>query len=238
MPIPISERGYAHPELLAETDWLGDRLSDPTVRVVDARRDKDYVSDHIPGSVNIDGFSLGGIRLGSEMPAPEAFADLVGGLGIDQSTPVVVYDAGERSQMAGMTAWTFLYYGHPDVRLLDGGLAKWTAEGLPLSGDAPTHEPRTFRARVVEGVYCSLDQAKASVDDDGSVIWDVRSVGEFEGTSKGWNAPPRLGHLPGAIHLDHNELFDPGNGTLKSATELTSLLESKGITPQATVFAY
>ena len=238
MSIPVRERGYAHPELLAETDWLASRLADPMVRVVDARSDQDYASGHIPGAVHINGFSLGGIRPKPEMPEPEAFAELVGALGIDERTPVVVYDAGGRSQMAGMTAWTFLYYGHPDIRYLDGGLEKWSAEGLPLSGDAPAHQPRTFAARIVEDVYCSLDQAKASVDDEGVVLWDVRSVGEFEGTTKGWKAPPRLGHLPGAIHLEYTELFDGDNGTLKPAAELTMLLEAKGITPQATVVAY
>ena len=58
MPIPVRERGYAHPELLAETDWLAGCLSDPTVRVVDARADKDYAGGHIPGAVNLMGFSL------------------------------------------------------------------------------------------------------------------------------------------------------------------------------------
>ena len=162
MPIPIRERGYPHPELLAETDWLAGRLSDPTVRVVDARSDKDYASGHIPGAVHINGFSLGGIRPEPEMPEPEAFAQLVGGLGIDECTPVVVYDAGERSQMAGMTAWTFLYYGHPDIRYLDGGLAKWT--GQPRGCRCPS-TPRACRllgraqCRRVrgndEGVECS-----------------------------------------------------------------------------------
>ena len=238
MPIPIRERGYPHPELLAETGWLAGRLSDPTVRVVDARSDKDYAGGHIPGAVHISGFALGGIRPGPEMPEPEAFARVVGALGIDERTPVVVYDAGGRSQMAGMTAWTFLYYGHPDVRYLDGGLAKWTAEGLPLSSDAPAHEPRTFAARLAEGVYCSLDQAKASVDDDGVVFWDVRELGEFDGTTKGWNPPPRLGHLPGAIHLDYTELFDADDGTLKPAAELTTLLGARGITPEAKIVPY
>ena len=183
MPIPVRERGYPHPELLAETDWLAGRLSDPAVRVIGARSDEDYTAGHIPGAVHINGFSLGGIRPQSEMPEPEVFADLVGALGIDDRTPVVVYDAGERSQMAGMTAWAFLYYGHPDIRYLDGGLAKWTAEGLPLSNDSPAHERREFVARVAGSVYCSLDQAKASLDDDGVVFWDVRSAGEFDGTT-------------------------------------------------------
>ena len=239
MPIPIRERGYRHPELLTETVWLAGRLSDPTVRVVDARSDEDYARDHVPGAVHLDGYTLGGLRTGSAMPEPEAFAHLVGELGIDEHTKVVVYDAGAGGPpTAGIVVWAFLYYGHPDSSLLDGGLTKWTAEGLSLSNDAPAHEPRTFAARLAGGVYCSLDQAKAAVDDDGGVVWDVRGVGEFEGTRKGWNAPPRLGHLPGAIHLEWAELFDSDNGTLKPAAELTTLLWAKGITPQATVVSY
>ena len=237
MPISVRERGYPHPELLAGTDWLAGHLSDPTVRVVDARSDKDYADGHIPGAVHLDGWSLGGLRTGSGMPEPEAFYHVVGALGIDEHTKVVVYDAGP-PPTAGMVGWAFLYYGHPDTCLLDGGLTKWTAEGLELSNDAPDHELRTFASRLEGGIYCSLEQAKAGVDDDGVVLWDVRSVGEFDGTTKGWNAPPRLGHLPGAIHLEWAELFDSDSQTLKPAAQLTRLLGTKGITPQASVIAY
>ena len=75
-------------------------------------------------------------------------------------------------------------------------------------------------------------------EDDGAILWDVRSPGEFDGTKPGWNPPPRLGHLPGAIHLEYTELFDADSGTLKPATELTSLLGAKGITPDAKIVAY
>ena len=237
MSIPVPERAYPYPELLAETEWLAGRLTDPTIRVVDARSNEDYARGHIPGAVQLDGYTFGGLRTGSAMPEPEAFAHLVGALGIDEHTRVVVYDGGG-PPTAGVVVWAFLYYGHPATSLLDGGLAKWTAEGLPLSDDAPTHEARTFGARLDGGVYCSLDQAKASVEDDGVVFWDVRSIGEFDGTKKGWNAPPRLGHLPGATHLEWAELFDSDDATLKPAAELTTLLWGKGITPQATVVSY
>jgi len=237
MPLSVSERGYPHPELLAETDWLADRLSDPMVRVVDARSDKDYAQGHIPGAVPISGFFLGGLRNGPEMPEPEAFARLVGALGIDERATVVVYDAGG-PPTAGIVAWAFLYYGHPDTRLLDGGLTQWTAEGRPLSSDAPTHEPRAFAARLVKGVYCSLGQAKASVDDESVVFWDTRSLGEFEGKAAPFDPPPRLGHLPGAVHLEWAELFDADDRTLKPAAELTTLLGAKGITPESAVVTY
>ena len=88
MPIPISERGYAHPELLAETDLLADRLADATLRVVDARRDKDYAADRLPGSVNINGFSRGGVRPGSDMRAPDAVRGDPGAcVGVGQWSP-------------------------------------------------------------------------------------------------------------------------------------------------------
>ncbi len=107
MPIPIHERGYPHPELLAESDWLASRLSDPGVRVIDARADAASASDHIPGAVHLDGYSLAGLRTGSEMPEPEAFARLVGALGIDERTSVVVYDAGG-PPTAGIVAFEIL----------------------------------------------------------------------------------------------------------------------------------
>ena len=242
MSLPVSERNYPHPEFLAETDWLASRLSDPTVRVVDARPDEDYARGHIPGAIHFSGFSLGGLeRPDADMPGPQAFADLAGPLGIDEHTPVIVYGnaaANAFPQMAGFAAWTFLYYGHPDTKLLDGGFEKWTAAGLPLSSDAPAPEPRTFAARPVEDLYCSLEQAKVNLDDDDSVFWDIRTLGEFDGTTKGFQSPARLGHLPGAIHFDYTELFDADDGTLKPADEVSALLRAKGIKPEVGVVTY
>ena len=140
--------------------------------------------------------------------------------------------------MAGMIGWALRYYGHPDIRYLDGGMAKWNAEELPTSSEAATHEPRTFTAGLAENIYCSLDQAKAGVAQDNVVFWDVRSAGEFDGTEAGWNPPPRLGHMPGAVHLNYVELFDADAGTLKPADELTTLLAAHGITPESTVATY
>ena len=90
----------------------------------------------------------------------------------------------------------------------------------------------------MQGVYCRLDQAKAAVEDHSAVLWDVRSLGEFDGTKAGWDPPPRLGHIPGAVNLNHIEIFDADDGTLKSAAELATLLGAAGITPEATVHTY
>ena len=111
------------------------------------------------------------------------------------------------------------------------------SEGMALATDPPSHAPRTFEAALRHDVYCSLDQAKSSIDDDGVVFWDTRSLGEFDGKKRGWNSPPRLGHLPGAVHLEWAELFDAG-GMLKPAAELNTLLATAGITPESSVAAY
>jgi thiosulfate/3-mercaptopyruvate sulfurtransferase len=140
--------------------------------------------------------------------------------------------------MAGMVAWAFLYYGHASTRLLDGGLTKWTAEDRPLSDVASAPEARTFSGRLDPSVLCTLDQAKAAVDDDGAVFWDVRTTEEFDGSQQGWKPPPRLGHLPGAIHVNYTELFDPDDGTLRPATDVTHLLGERGITPESAVSTY
>ena len=179
MALPLVERGYAHPELLADTDWLASRLSEPMVRIVDARGDKDYAAGHIPGAVQMSGFSLG--KMGPD--SSEAFARRVGALGIDEQTPVVVYDGGGPSQLAGMIGWALRYYGHPDVRYLDGGMAKWAEEGRPTSSEASTHEARTFSGSLVADLFCSLEQAKAGVADGSVLFWDVRSEGEFDGST-------------------------------------------------------
>src|SRR5690242_5738719 len=101
MPTPLSERGYAHPELLAETGWLADRLGDPNIRVVDVRSKNDYEHGHIPGAVHIDGFGNNIPRAeNGDMGSPEEFARTVGGLGISNDSTVVVYDTP--SQRMGM----------------------------------------------------------------------------------------------------------------------------------------
>ena len=136
-------------------------MHDPNVRIVDARPPQQYAAGHIPGAVNLSGF--GGIprAANGDMAGPEDFARVAGSLGIGNDATVVVYDAP--SQMMGMVAWAFLYYGHQDVRLLDGGYHKWTQEGRPISTQAVSYPQTIFNAKPVEAIYCSLSQAKSSV---------------------------------------------------------------------------
>jgi thiosulfate/3-mercaptopyruvate sulfurtransferase len=186
----------------------------------------------------MDGFGSGIPRTeNGDMAPPEEFARIVGALGIGTDTTVVVYDTP--SQRMGMVAWAFRYYGHGDVRLLDGGVTKWLAEGRPLVTDRPAWPPAEYVARPVEAMYCSLAQAKAGVQRDDFVFWDTRSANEYAGdATAGFGSVPRPGHIPGAAHLDWTELFDPQTRTLKPAAELQTLLQAHGITPDKQVAGY
>jgi len=234
--LPIRDRGYANPELLAETDWLADRLSDPQLRVIDARWPNQYAAGHVPGAVNLNGFAGIPRATNGDMGSAEEFASLAGGLGISNDTTVVIYDAP--SQMMGMVAWAFLYYGHQKVRLLDGGFDKWCRESRPVSTETPDYPSAHFAPAPVEAIYCSLDQARAAADRSDTVFWDTRTLEEFEGTAKSYDAPPRLGRIPGAVHLHWEDLIDSGTKTLKPAEELSALLKSNGITPESEVNTY
>ncbi|MXX92273.1 MAG: sulfurtransferase [Chloroflexi bacterium] len=235
-PLPIRDRGYANPDLLAETDWLADRLSDSNLLVIDARFPKGYAAGHIPGAVNLNGFGAIPRADNGDMAEPDEFGTLVGSLGVSEDMTVVVYD--DPSQMAGMVAWAFMYYGHSDVRILDGGLAKWTTEGRPISTEVPEYPSTQYIAKPVESVYCSLEHAKSAANKPNTVFWDTRTVGEFEGTEKGWDPPPRLGRIPGAVHLHWEDMIDPDIKTLMPANELSALLMSRGITPESEINTY
>jgi thiosulfate/3-mercaptopyruvate sulfurtransferase len=234
---PIAERAYARPELLAETSWLADWLADPRIRVVDARSEKEYAAGHIAGAVQMDGFGGSIPRAeNGDMGSPAEFARLAGRLGIGNDTTVIVYDTP--SQRMGMVAWAFLYYGHADVRILDGGVAKWLAEGRALDTQLPEWPAVTYVARPVEAVYCSLDQAKAGAGRDDFVFWDTRSADEYAGNASSFRPVPRPGRIPGAAHLEWTALLDPEGRTLKPAAELRQLLEARGITPDKQVAGY
>ena len=234
--LPIRNRGYANPELLTETDWLADHLSDPKLRVIDARWPKEYATNHVPGAINLNGF--GGIPRADngDMAKPDEFANVASSLGISNDMTVVIYDAP--SQMAGMVAWAFLYYGHPDVRLLDGGFEKWSREHRPVSTQVPDYPPAQFVPKPQEAIYCSLDQAKAAVRQPKTVFWDTRSLQEFQGTARSYEAPPRLGRIPGAAHLHWEDMIDADTKTLKPAEELHALLMSRDISPDSEINTY
>ena len=172
--IPVYQRGYTNPQLLAESDWLVEHMEDdPNVRIVDARPPQQYSAGHIPGAVNLPGTNGIPRTADGEMASAEEFSSVAGKLGISNRGTIIVYDIP--NQHMGLVARAFLYYGHQDVRLLDGGFEKWTREGRPVSTQPVNYSEAIFDAKPVDGIYCSLSHAKAAHARPQSVFWDTRS---------------------------------------------------------------
>ena len=236
-PTPVNERGYARPELLADADWLEQHLDDPQVRIIDARQAPQYEAGHVPGAVNLVAFGAIPRTDSADIGSQSDFNDLVSKLGISNGMTVVTYDTP--SAAMGMLAWAFLYFGHTDVRMLDGGYDKWARESRPMSTEVPTYPPGSFEGALDADILCTLDQAKAAVGQAGTVLWDTRTEAEFAGTATpNPNSPPRLGHIPGAVQLEWVELLDPDWKIFRPADELKELLGSRGITPESEIDCY
>lgn len=193
--------------------WLADRLEDPGIRVLDVRwylTDHDlglrqYANAHLPGAVFLDlEDDLSDTARAGEgrhpLPDPHVLARRLGALGIGTGHTVVAYDHGP-SAIAARAWWLLRHIGHPDVRVLDGGMTAWEAAGLPTTDLLPSHEPTTFEVRVREGDTASMAEVAARGD---AVLLDARAPERYRGEVE--LVDPIPGHIPGAVNLPFDEL--------------------------------
>ncbi len=234
--------GYARPELLAETEWLAEHLDDPGVRVVDADYPEAYTRAHIPGAVGLPDANiyLKTARGETFLMGPEPFAATMSALGIGDDTAVVVYD-GRSSLYAARLWWTLAYFGHPNVRVLNGGWHKWLLEGRPVTmappGGRPVAGPGRFTPRVEPGLHTDCARLRSAIGRANAAILDVRTDAEWTGADDRRNA--RRGHVPGAVHLEWvNFVTDDDRRVFKPATELREMLGSLGVSPDREVYVY
>ena len=230
-------KGYANPQLLITTSVLSERLvADPDAPLlVDLRPAEVFAAGHIPGAVHLDLF---GVSLIDTDPAPlSAFLWMIGHLfasrGVAPERTVVVYD--ERSGMRAARAFWFLeYFGHPDVRQLDGGFGAWEREGRQVSREAVSPKSSDWTVgRSDERLAtwrCLRDRLGAA---DVAVL-DTRSDGEYCGTTV---RAKRGGAVPGAVHIEWTRNLGE-DGAFKPAAELRQMYESVGITPDKEVISY
>jgi len=228
---------YANPDLLAETDWLAQRLPDKALRILDVRAEKDYTAGHIPNAINLPAEKL----LDPSHPVkgmvlPEdKFAQVLGQHGMSNDAPVVIYDAGSML-WATRVFWSFELYGHHQARVLNGGFVKWRAENKPVSTEPVAPQPATFVPTVEARHLAVLDDVKAKLGAPNVVILDNRSPGEYVGKDV---RSKQGGHIPGAVNQDWVVYLNGTDvKTFKSARELQELFEAAGITPDKQVIAY
>jgi thiosulfate/3-mercaptopyruvate sulfurtransferase len=226
------------PDALVSTDWLEAHLEAPDVRVVDAtwflptvERDAraEHAARHIPGAMFFDLDEVCEAKgLHPHMvPSPAKFSSRVRKLGLGDGVRVVVYD-DNRFFASARVWWMFRFMGHADVTVLDGGLAKWRAEGRPVT-DAPSRpRERHFTARQNNLVHRELDQMRANLTSRREQVVDARSAGRFHAREPEPRAGLRGGHIPGAKNLHYAELVAP-DGTLKPDAELRQAFVAAGV---------
>ena len=167
---------------------------------------------------------------------PDKFAAFCQNLGIGDDTLVVVYD-NNQSLYSGRLWWCLNYYGHTNVKVLDGGWRTWVNEGRPISFDRVTPKSgAAFTPQTDESIMVKVDELKEACSLDDAVIWDVRSDGEYTGANDRGNK--RAGHVPGAVHLEWFNVMERDSHKFKPAAEIRQMLNDKGITPDKAVFAY
>jgi thiosulfate/3-mercaptopyruvate sulfurtransferase len=227
--------GYARPELLAETDWLAQHLSDPDLRIVDLRLEAAYREAHLPGAVHLDWKALKDPDNRVYVIPPDKFAQLVGSLGISNATAIVGYD-DQGSLYATQLWWVLDYYGYTQAKVLNGGWNKWIKEKRPISTAVPTPQPRQFVVRVDSSKICLVEELRGAIKRPNVVIIDARSPAEYSGVD---GRAPRSGHIPGAINSDWvNNITNDDVKTFKPAAELLKMYEAAGATKDKEIITH
>ncbi len=225
-------------ENLVSTSWLAERLNAPDVRIVDAswylpdaNRDPiaEYEAEHIPGAVffDIDEIADTASGLPHMVPPVEKFVSRVRRKGIGDGHKVVVYD-GAGLFSAARVWWLFRLFGHRDVSVLDGGLPKWKAEGLPVDDTPPVQRDRHLTARKDLSLLRDATQIALAVKLGAEQIVDARGPGRFAGQEPEPRAGLRAGHIPGAKNVHYTKLLN-ADGTLKDAEAIRKIFEGADV---------
>lgn len=229
------EKQYTRETLLTTVEELRTKLGSPDLCIIDTRPAEDYARGHIPGATHFDLF---GLSLVDTREAPlKAFMFMIHHVlelrGVSERKEVVFYQ--EHSGMrAARGVWFLEYFGHPDVKMLDGGIRAWQAAGAPIATDPAPPKAAAFKIQERRDVLATVEDVLQSLGKKDSAILDTRSLGEYLGTHV---RAARGGAIPGAIHIEWTDNLAP-DGRFKSNEELRALYERAGITPDKEVLSY
>ena len=229
-------------DVLVDTDWVAEHLDDDGIRIVEVDENPGlYAEAHIPGAIGFDWKTDLQDQVKRDFLGPQEFGELMGSRGISNDHTVLLY--GDRNNwFAAYTYWYFKYYGHDDVKLINGPREKWIEEGRETSTDVPSHEAASFEAKGPDDDIRALrDEVLAALDADTSLV-DVRSPQEYSGeliamTGYEQEGAQRAGHIPGAASVPWAQAVNE-DGTFRSKDELESLYKEKGVLNGNPVIAY
>ncbi|MFT4014176.1 MAG: 3-mercaptopyruvate sulfurtransferase [Paracoccus sp. (in: a-proteobacteria)] len=225
------------PRTLVSTAWLAAHLNDPDLRVIDATwflepgRDAraEYEAAHIPRArfFDLDAISDQRSGLPHMAPPPEMFVSRLRAMGIGDGHQVVIYD-NSPVRSAARVWWTFRLMGKTDVAVLDGGLAKWQAEGRPVEDMPPVLRDRHITVQRQAGLVRDVTQVAAASKLGSHQIIDARGEPRFRGEVPEPRPGLRAGHIPGARNLPFGRLFE-ADGTMKSPDALRAEFQAAGV---------
>lgn len=235
---------YAHPEVLVDTRWVAEHLNDPMVRIVETDEDLLlYEQGHIPNAVKIDWVADLNDPIVRDYLDREHFAKLLAAKGISADTTIIFY-GDKHNWWATYAFWVFKLFGHKDTRIMNGGRAKWIAEGRPLTRDIPMHAPATYRApeRDDAKIRAFRDQVREHIKKTGVALVDVRSPQEYTGERTHMPEYPqegalRGGHIPTAVNIPWSQAVRE-DSTFKNIEELRALYGNNQVTPDKDVITY
>jgi thiosulfate/3-mercaptopyruvate sulfurtransferase len=229
-------------DVLVDTDWVEQHLNDGSIRIVEVDENPAlYAEAHIPGAIGLDWRKDLQDQVKRDFLGPEDFGRLFGSRGVSNEHTIVLY--GDRNNwFAAYTYWYLKYYGHDDVKLMNGPREKWIAEGRPTTTDLPDHPPATFEAKPGDDSIRAMRDEVRDALGDGNVLVDVRSPQEFSGeliAMAGYEqeGAQRAGHIPGAKSIPWAQAVKE-DGTFKSAAELQELYGGKGVLSGEPIIAY
>jgi thiosulfate/3-mercaptopyruvate sulfurtransferase len=234
---------YAHPEVLVTTAWVAEHLQDPKLRIAEVDVDTSaYDQGHVPGAVGFNWQTELQDPVRRDLVDRAAFEALLGRSGITPDHTIVVY-GDNNNWFAAWAFWQLKYYGHNDVRIMNGGRKKWLEEKRQLSTEKPQTQPATYRAKEPDqSIRARREQVFAVLDRRSPAqLVDVRSEDEFTGKVI---APPgmtetaqRGGHIPGAVSVPWAQAVNE-DGTFKAREALEQLYGGKGVRGDQEVIAY
>jgi thiosulfate/3-mercaptopyruvate sulfurtransferase len=233
---------YKHPEVLVTTDWVSQHLNDPKVRLIEVDVDTSaYDKGHIENAIGWNWQSQLQDNVRRDLLGQREFEELCSKSGISNDSTIVLY-GDNNNWFAAYALWQFKYYGHKDVRLMNGGRKKWELEGRPFTTVVPKVTPTNYKASSPDhSIRAKREQIFRILDKKNANLVDVRSPDEFTGKVI---APPgmtetaqRGGHIPTAINVPWSKAVND-DGTFKSYDELLNLYASQGVRADRETVAY
>ena len=234
---------YAYPEFLVETDWVAEHVNDANVRILESDEDPLlYAVGHIPGAAQVDWFSTLQHPLRRDFLTKEKFEETLSSLGIANDTTVVFY--GDKSNwFACYALWLFQYYGHENVKIMNGGRLKWEKENRPLVKEIPSYGKTAYHAKEADRSIRAFRDEVLKQSNEKKPLVDVRSPKEYSGELISMPNYPqegatRGGHIPGAVSIPWATAVNEADSTFKTPEELRALYEGKNIKADGEVIAY